>query len=148
MAGEEIRINFLPLRNQDIEFAVWRKKYGGQNKEGIYSDLYKNSLPLSVHDKEVRENYWLSFNERNGFEKFICKGEYNNFLTKHFLFYAISEKTAKILDENKFILPERKFRKHIYYVLYVITYNYESSVSKQNNNNGNCMLFLTGIKLH
>lgn len=117
MAGEEIRINFWPLKKQDIEFVVWRKKYGGERKEGVYSDLYKSSLPVAVDNKEVREDYWVSFNERQGFEKFSCKGEYNNFLTKDFLFYAVVEKTKKVLDERQFMLPKAGFRKYMYYVL-------------------------------
>jgi len=67
MAGEEIRINFWPLKNQHIEFVVWRKKYGGEKKEGVYFDLYKNSLPVTADNREVREDYWVSVvNQRSG----------------------------------------------------------------------------------
>jgi hypothetical protein len=117
MAGEEIKINFWPLKNQHIEFVVWRKKYGGEIKESLYSDLHKNSLPVTVDDKDVRRDYWVSFTERQGFEKFNCKGEYNNFLTKDFLFHAIVERTQGVLNQKQFILPTGKFRKCIDYVL-------------------------------
>lgn len=117
MAGEEIKINFWPLKNQHIEFVVWRKKYGGEIKEGLYSDLHKNSLPVTVDDKDIRRDYWVSFTERQGFEKFNCKGEYNNFLTKDFLFHAIVERTQGVLNQKQFILPTGKFRKCIDYVL-------------------------------
>lgn len=112
----KVRLNFYPLSIQKFQFKVWRIKYKGNEGLGDSIDLYRNSLPFNQNLDE-RVEYWVSFKPVNHFEEFVCSENYNHKLTQHYLFYLLSQKLKLNFLENEYIIPGKKFRKVIYFVL-------------------------------
>jgi len=113
----QIRLNLYPLRQQPFEFIVWRKPYLGEGWDSGSTGLYRNSLPIDEGSLENRLDYSISFEQREGFEEFLCKSNYNFFLSQHYLYYALDKKTKESLKPSEYIYPKRRFQKYIYYVL-------------------------------
>jgi len=116
MNANKLRLNFLPLFPQDFKYKVWRREYKGEKKEGLLSNLYRNTLP-NVNDVNIRKDYWISFEPQNEFEEFICKPHYNHRLTQHYLFYLLKLKLIKSLATTEYKIPEKKFYKRVYLIL-------------------------------
>ena len=112
----KILLNFISLKNQDFEFTIYRKENKGEKKEEIGNDIYFNTLPFKENSEE-RKNYWISFSQKEGFEKFVCKPEYNIKVAKHYLYYCLMNQVKNKLDKNKYYIPPYKFRKIIYLIL-------------------------------
>lgn len=117
MRGDEIQLNFFPLTTQEFRFTVWRKPYAGERKEGPFQDLYRKSLPIDPDSIDQRGEYWISFEEKANFEEFVCKENYNHFLTQDFLYHLLSLKTKEALQAEEYLIPTREFRKRIYFIL-------------------------------
>ncbi len=111
-SDNKIKLNFLPLDSQKFEFRVWRKDYTNSAKlEGIQ----KRSLPKYV-DIDNYSNYWVSFEPIDGYEEFLCKSEYNYYLSMDYLFHLLKTKSLEKFPDTEIILSE-KFRKTISFVL-------------------------------
>jgi len=113
----DILLNFIPIVEQDFEFKVYRKENKGERKEQIGEDVYSNTLPLSPDNLNDRTGYWIFFEEREGFEEFICLPYYNHKLTLHYLHYCLINQIRKKLDRKSFIIPKKPFRKVVYLIL-------------------------------
>jgi hypothetical protein len=111
-----ILLNFLPFKEQNFKYDIYRKECKGEKKEYVGENLYLNTLPISFNDLEVRKNYWISFIKKDDFDKFICVPNYNNKLTIHYLYYCLIEKVKDKIND-RVIVPENLFRKIIYLVL-------------------------------
>ena len=108
----KIKLNFLPLEQSKFTFKVWRKIFTNIPKP---DGVQKRSLPKNNNNEE-RENYWVSFEQKEGYEEFLCKSEYNNYLNIDYIFHLLKIKTKKNFSENENIIEE-KIRKRIYFVL-------------------------------
>ena len=116
----DISLNFLPLRDQDFRFEVFRKLYRTDD-EGTYVDECRVlSLPI---DPELnpdidnnRKNYWISFTSLAGFESYFAHCKDNRYLTEWFLFESLKTKSAQQLGEDRFYATD-KFRKRISYTI-------------------------------
>ena len=113
----KILLNFISLKNQDFEFIIYRKENKGEKKEEIGNDIYSNTLPIKIENLEKRTNYWISFIQRDDFEKFVCKPEYNIKVTEHYLYYCLKTQVQKKLTSDEYIIPNNKFRKEIFLIL-------------------------------
>jgi len=117
LRGDEIQLNFFPLTTQEFQFTVWRKAYAGEKKEGVFESLHRKTLPTGPDSLDQRGDYWISFDERKDFEKFVCKENYNHILTQDLLYYLLSLKTTGTLQAEEYFIPTKDFRKRIYFVL-------------------------------
>ncbi|MBS3908440.1 MAG: hypothetical protein KGZ93_02205 [Actinobacteria bacterium] len=113
---EQIRLNFYALTSQEFAFKIWRKGYRGEEKADTIAGLYRNSLPITS-DQEQRMDYWISFEPKEELEEFTCKPDYNRKLTQHFLYYLLVKKAIATLSENLYVLPQKEFRRNIFFVL-------------------------------
>lgn len=114
----DILLNFIPIRDQEFTFAVFRKeKDKDERKSQFGDDIYLNTLPRNPDDPNDRASYWISFVQKDGFEEFVCKPEYNHQLTLHYLYDLLLRKVKDNLPPEKFIIPRNKFYKIIYLVL-------------------------------
>lgn len=113
-----ILLNFLPLKEQEFEFTIYRKECKGEKKIHVGDNIYLNTLPINLEDLNDRKNYWISFDPKNDFEEFLCKPIYNNKLTLHFLYHCLLNKTKNQLEINQFIIPQKVFKKLIYFILH------------------------------
>jgi len=76
MRKSDIFLNFLPINFHDSKFEVYRKLY---NQEKISShDLFNFKLPISEKDDNDYQNYLISFNPKDNFEKFVCNNKQIN----------------------------------------------------------------------
>jgi hypothetical protein len=107
--GQTVRLNLFPITPQRFHFKVWRKIYQGERKEGLYADLYCNSLP-EADNQEERNRYWVSFSPLTGFSEFICQQDSNHRLTIHFLYNALLRRAEKSIDAINLVKPKSKYR--------------------------------------
>lgn len=78
-----IRLNILPIYNQNFSFKVYRKiKEQDDSKE---DDTFLYSLPQTEHSKDYAK-YWVSFVQKNEFEEFLADSTYSIGLSKRYLF--------------------------------------------------------------
>jgi hypothetical protein len=112
----DILLNFIPLAEQDFKFKVYRRENKGERKEQIGVGAYSNTLPLNHNNLDERTGYWIFFEEKEGFEEFICYPYYNHKLTQHYLYYCLANKFKRNLD-HKSIIPKKSFRKIVYLIL-------------------------------
>lgn len=112
-----ILLNFIPLKEQEFEFTIYRKENKGEKKEQFEDNIYSNTLPINRNDLDLRTGYWISFEQKMDFEEFICKPEYNNKLTLHYLYDCLVKKIKAQFNDNEVIIPQKAFRKIIYIIL-------------------------------
>jgi len=112
----KILLNFISLTKQDFEFIIYRKENKGEKKEDVGNHIYFNTLPFKENFEE-RKNYWISFSQKEGFEKFVCKPEYNIKVAEHYLYYCLMKQVKEKLDGGDYLIPKNKFRKLIYLIL-------------------------------
>ena len=116
----DISLNFLPLKDQNFGFEVFRKPYQTDNK-GAYDDECRVlSLPvdpeLNPNIDGNRGNYWISLTPLDGFESYFAHCEDNRYLTEWFLFESLKIKSAQRLSKDQFYATN-KFRKRIAYTI-------------------------------
>ncbi|HPD65746.1 MAG TPA: Piwi domain-containing protein [Bacteroidia bacterium] len=115
----KVLLNFLPFKEQNFEYTVYRKENKRGTRTQFNFDVYSNTLPINHENLNDRTGYWITFESKDGFEEFICKPEYNNKLTLHYLYYCLINKVKNKFNNNKIIIPENNFKKIIYIVLNV-----------------------------
>lgn len=116
-----VALNFFPIDIQTFHFAVYRKDYSGESKVGIFENLEKKNLPIDpsqeINNKNNRKDYWISFEPLEGFTEFLCRSDYNNFLTQSMLFYILKKKVINVLNDDDFFIPQKQLRKAIYFTI-------------------------------
>lgn len=117
MMEYKILLNFIPFKEQNFEYTVYRKENKGESKSKLGDDNYFNTLPKNLNNLDDRTGYWITFEPKDGFEEFICKPEYNNKLTLHYLYYCLIQKVNSKFNKDEFIIPKKVFKKLIYLVL-------------------------------
>ena len=83
-----IRLNFFKLTPQSFSFPVYRKNY----QDGDKSDtVFRYRLPIDSQNSEYAD-FSVSFSQKENFELFNCKENYNINLTEHYLFRLLLNK--------------------------------------------------------
>jgi len=109
----ELKLNFLPLKQQEFTFAVFRKR----SKPGETQPdetLHEYSLPMDV-DHEEWQHYWVGFEAREAYEKYQCKENTNAFLTRLYMYNLLERNTANL--DNRLDLEGTTFAKRIFFIL-------------------------------
>ncbi|NOZ45170.1 MAG: hypothetical protein GXO79_00150 [Chlorobi bacterium] len=115
--NNKIALNFLPIENQNFDFLIYRKLSNGNEKrpdEAING--YK--LPLDDHLDADWQHYWVTFDNTDGYEEFICKSDTNPYLTELYLFWElkqIKEKKNDIIKIGK--IAENFYSKRIFFIV-------------------------------
>lgn len=104
-----IRLNFFALSNQDIRFLVYRQEFHGQKKQSGY---YKTKLPIKPASEDYAE-YWVTKEEKEGFEKFYFSGYENPLLTIKLLWDSFRENVKKSFDPVEYIFDKGDFSKKV-----------------------------------
>lgn len=98
-----IHLNFYPLSKQEFTFRVYRQNFDGQPRmEGAY----KAKLPTSNSLEEYNQ-YWVSLDLREGFERFYCTSQYNPFLTVHIIWECFLRHIRNILTESEYLIRNK-----------------------------------------
>jgi len=115
--GYNIALNLLPLSTQEFGYIVYRREYKGERREGVFSDLYRNTLPIDPNgDRENRAEYWISFEEADGLELCNVRQDFNHRLTQRFLFWLLKQRCSEQLREGDYKIQE-KFRSNILFTI-------------------------------
>lgn len=77
-----IRLNILPVKENEFSFKVFRKIR--QEDDIKIENIYSYNLPIKL-DLSERIRYWVSFEEKEGYEEYECHCFYAIGLTKKFL---------------------------------------------------------------
>ena len=116
----DISLNFLPLKDQDFRFEIFRKVYNTDNENNGFEKCRVLSLPanskLNLDKDETREKFLISFTPQAGFDSYFARCKENRYLTEWFLFESLKTKSEQQLGEEQ-IDASDKFRKRISYTI-------------------------------
>ncbi len=111
---QSVSLNFFPLDCQEFEFTVYRRRYEEHERSASNPGLSRYRLPdgsLDDHGKLLYFDYWVSFNEQAGLERYTCSQYTNNSLTCSYLFELLKSKCEATLHEPRdYSVSTRKFR--------------------------------------
>jgi len=107
---EKIKLNFVPLLNQDQNFLVYRKLVddGNERKEDI---LYRTKLPSDSSVEWLL--YDISLIQQNGFEEFSCTYLLNRTLAEFYLFNCLKKDLNESGYPYNFTFPEKSKYKEV-----------------------------------
>jgi hypothetical protein len=80
-----IKLNFLEINSQSFLFPVYRKPY---QDEDISDAIFRYRLPVTVEKTEYAD-FSVGFMQKENFELFNSKENYNTSLTEHYLFHLL-----------------------------------------------------------
>ncbi|WP_421919017.1 Piwi domain-containing protein [Marinifilum sp.] len=83
-----IKLNFLPIIDQEFEFNIYRKEIEGAIEKNSGLKWYR-LFPDS--EATERKNYYVSIDKEDGFESFSCHPNHNIDLTKWYLFESLKK---------------------------------------------------------
>ena len=110
----KIALNFLPLEEQNFSFTIYRKlKKSNEKKPKEATKSYR--LPVKDNNEENWTFYWISFNEVDGYEKFICEASLNPYLTELFLFLKLKEIAKEKIQTQIAKITEKYYTKRIFF---------------------------------
>lgn len=82
---QNIDLNFLPLREQEFSFTVYRRLL--EHKEKKWSDnIRRYNLPKNQDDTENFTGYWVSFSQFENSEPFTIRARTNIYLTEWYIY--------------------------------------------------------------
>ena len=111
-SDRDIALNFLPLAEKDFSFKVFRKSCTeGEKKPDLEYNYAK--LPRNASQGQEKLPYWVVFKQRDGFDEFICRSDFDWKLTKRFLLYALKINSPRVKEYQQ----ETKFRRFVSFVL-------------------------------
>jgi hypothetical protein len=110
-----IRLNIFPITPEKFRFELWRQEYQGRNTKDSFEGLHRYRLPIK-EDQDEYNDYWISFEPMEKLEKFVCKENYNHFLTKHYLHHLLVRRIENSLSGGDYEVQEG-YRKLVYFVL-------------------------------
>ena len=114
--SNKIRLNFHPLSPKKFEFKVWRQVVSDGAAKSDNPNIFRYSLP-ETENREVRKDYWVCLDYKDSFEEFRCNHDFNNYLTKRYLFLLLQAKSSRILDNKEYFVNDRDKTRRINYIL-------------------------------
>lgn len=103
--NELISLNFLPVQGVLPSFQIFRKQVESDSESRPNEDVKRYSLPIDDSEDSARSFYWISFEDKPGFERFTVHPDYNLPLTKWVLLKSIQ--SSFLTGERKFQLKDR-----------------------------------------
>ncbi|MFC4767196.1 Piwi domain-containing protein [Effusibacillus consociatus] len=113
MQNLPIRLNFFALSNQEFCFTLYRQKFNGQPKQ---DGFYKAKLPTD-NSLETYEDYYVTTVPKDGFERFVCLGDFNTHLTVKLLWDSFLTKIRKSLNQDEYEVDDRRFSRKLAVVI-------------------------------
>ncbi|GAG34328.1 unnamed protein product, partial [marine sediment metagenome] len=113
MISQLIDLNFFSLDNQEISFKIYRKRFNNQDN---ILNCYKAKLPINKIDSKYTD-YWITLNQINGFEYFLCSQDFNYYLTIKLIWDIFLDKIKNSLNNSEYIIPKNKFSRSIFLII-------------------------------
>ncbi|ADB38519.1 Piwi domain-containing protein [Spirosoma linguale] len=89
---KEILLSFIELQESDFQFEIYRKLYDGAPKTDKELKVYK----LPEKEGANYQQYYVSLNERQGFNAFQCYASTNRDLTKRLLIEILHKRSTQL----------------------------------------------------
>ncbi|MEK6646886.1 MAG: Piwi domain-containing protein [Candidatus Firestonebacteria bacterium] len=102
----QIKLNFFAFAKQDISFDVFRQAFRGQTKQFGY---YKAKLPKESGGEYA--DYWVTFQQQEGFNRFSCTQGNNIYLTLDLIWITFLMKIKASLKEIEYIVDDENFNR-------------------------------------
>ncbi len=112
----QIAINFAPLKNNKLNFQVFRKTRKKGDPKPSSNLIFGSRLPEQL-GKNKYKDYWVSFSEFNNSEVFDCNRMTNLYLTKSFILWKLKEISSQNLEEDQYTTLEKSKYKRLHFVL-------------------------------
>lgn len=109
-------LNFAELKSQDQTFYIYRKKRQTEEVKENDQEIYGNRLPVKIGD-DGYENYWVSFKQKDGFEKFECYLGTNYSITKRYLISEISKSVESTNFASKVLIEEKNKNNRVKFII-------------------------------
>ena len=127
-AGEyRIHLNFLPVKEPLPKFAVYRKLHSPQESRP-QPGIMAYRLPPTEDVEDNWPSYWISPHDVDEFERFEVKMQTNPYLTCYILHYALADAARKLLQHDKFYIPDNPFIREISFIQRIHTEGNEQLV--------------------
>ena len=117
---DRIALNFFPLAQQEFSFSVYRCPYNQKDRRSDYPECTKRKLPSGDTDEDgspIYTDYWVSFDPVNGFEKYTCNSDTNNFISIDYLYQMLKSTCSQKLDSGEFKLGDGFRKRMVFFVL-------------------------------
>lgn len=98
--GNEISFSFLPLTNSDFSFELYRRAAYGEKSQ----EEYHYNLPLTSEQRDIRDDFFVSFVPRDDSIKYICNSFDNVKLTQKWLALQLNAKTGSTFQAADYFM--------------------------------------------
>lgn len=110
--GNEISFSFLPLKNSDFSFEIYRRAADGEKSQ----EEYFYNLPFTSTQRDIRDDFFVSFIPRDGSVKYVCNSFDNVKMTQKWLSFRLDEQTSNVLQVTGFFAG-KNFIPRISYII-------------------------------
>ena len=108
-----IKLNLLGFEEELSAFFAYRKPRNADDKKPESFAISGFSLPVSSDDRDSREKYWVTFDEREGFERVEIQPNDNIHLTNSAVFYGLRKAIERHLQPDEYDVPKDGFYKEV-----------------------------------
>lgn len=104
-----IHLNFLPVLGDLGAIRLYRKLQVTPQEARPADGLMAYRLPLSLQDLDNWPTYWVSFEQKEGFDMFEGAATLNRSLATRILFRSLTDATRLTLPATQFHIPDNEF---------------------------------------
>ena len=115
--GNDISFSFLPLTNSDFSFEIYRRAVDGEKSQ----EEYRYNLPFSNRQRDIRDDFFVSFIPRDNSVKYVCSSFDNVKMTQKWLSFQLLAKTSNSFQTAEFFLGT-SFISRISYIIHRTQY--------------------------
>ena len=115
--GNDISFSFLPLTNSDFSFEIYRRAVDGEKSQ----EEYRYNLPFSNRQRDIRDDFFVSFIPRDNSVKYVCNSFDNVKMTQKWLSFQLRAKTSSSFQTAEFFLGT-SFIARISYIIHRTQY--------------------------
>ena len=110
---DKITLNFLPLSNQNFSVPIYRKKTQKNNERSETGVRFK----LKVLDSKEYVDFDISWDKREGFDKYLCDAKENFDLTKQYLLRLLEHRLTEAGCSFSWYFPPKSFYKELRFII-------------------------------
>jgi len=111
----KIDLNLLPVLRMP-DFRIYRKLHEPVQEQRAPADAMSYRLPDSPDDDDRWSQYWVSIEEKDGFEEYWASATTNHQLTVRVLYWSLKQATQTLLSSEEYLIDHRGFYNEISYI--------------------------------
>jgi hypothetical protein len=116
--GDEYRIqlNFLPFERELPELTLSRRPRELRGEVRPDGEVVAHKLPVGGGSQEWK-SYWVSVDDREGFERFTIGPYENRDVTNWCLFLGIRDVVVALVPEDEYVVPKKVFGRELFLLM-------------------------------